>query len=183
MVAVSILLVVVALVALAAFGLLLVLARRVRGLEERVNLFLPASTSKLPQPGTPLAGFETADTAGRPISERDFAVGERILALLTTGCGECDTAAAAIREHSARLDPAPVVGVIGRPEERAIIVDRLAGHARVLEEAAFGPVSSALEINEFPAVLLIRDGHIQFADHALEPVLAHLSGVETGARR
>ena len=181
MVAVSILLVVVGLVALAGFGLLLILARRLRSLEERVNLFLPVSMSTLPQPGTPLAGFETADTDGRPISERDFAVGERILALLTTGCGDCVTAAAAIREHSARLSPALVVGVIGQPEERAIIVDQLAGHVQVLEEAAFGPVSTALEINEFPAVLLIRDGHIQFADHAVEPVLAKLASAWTGA--
>jgi len=167
--------VVVALVALSAFGLLLILARRLRDLEERVNMFLPAAVGMLPTPGTPVAEFEAVATDGRPVSHRDFAEGERILALLTTGCGDCITAAAEFRQHAGSLNPPPVVGVIGPVEDRAPIVAQLEGSVQVLEEAAFGPVATALEINEFPAVLLIRDGQIQFADHAVEPVLARLT--------
>ena len=171
----SILLIVVALVALAAFGLLLILARRLRDLEERVNLFLPESAGMLPQPGTLVAEFESITTDGRPISHRDFAEGERIFALLTTGCGDCMTAVADFRQHAGNLTTLPVVGVIGPPEDRAPIVAELEGHVQVLEEATSGPVSMAMNINEFPAVLLIRDGHIEFAEHALAPVLARLT--------
>jgi hypothetical protein len=166
---------VVALVAFTAFGLLLVLARRFRNLEERVNLFLPISVGMLPRPGTPVAEFEATTVDGGRVSHADFAEGERIFALLTTGCGECITAASELRQHAASLTNTPVVGVIGPPEDRAPIVAQLEGHVQVMEEAALGPVATALEINEFPAVLLIQDGYIQFADHEVAPVLARLS--------
>ena len=122
-----------------------------------------------------MAEFEAITVDGRPISHRDFAEGERILALLTTGCGDCMTAVADFRQHAGSLTTPPVVGVIGSPEGRAPIVAQLEGHVQVLEEGASGSVSMALEINEFPAVLLIRDGYVEFADHAVAPVLARLT--------
>ena len=166
---------IVALIALSSFGLVMVLARRLRDVTERVNLFLPVSVGMLPAPGTPVAEFEARSTTGEPVTQRDFAEGERVLALLTTGCGDCLTTVAEFQKHGPELDPPAVVGVIGPDEDRAPIVAQLAGHVTVLEEAAFGPVSTALEINEFPAVLLVRDGYIQFAEHGLAPVLSRLT--------
>lgn len=175
---------IVAFIALSAFGLVLILARRLRSVTERVNLFLPVSVGMLPTRGTPVAEFEATTTDGQQVSHRDLSSGERIFALLTTGCGDCLSEVAAFQQHAASLSPTPVVGVIGPAEDRAPIVDALNGHVQVLEEAAFGPVSSAFEINEFPAVLLIRDGYIQFAAHALAPVLAEVSNqASAGTRR
>ena len=176
----SSLLVVVALVALSAFGLLLILARRLRDLEERVNLFLPVSFDALPEPGTPLPPFEATTTDGQSISERDFADGERIFALLTSGCGDCVSAAAELRHHAGSLRTPPVVGVIGPPEDRAPIVAQLEGHLPVMTETTLGPVATALQIRDFPTVLLIRDGQITFADHAVAPVLAQLAPAPAG---
>ncbi len=166
---------IVALIALSAFGLVLVLARRLRSLTERVNMFLPTSIGMLPAPGTPVAEFSATSTDGQEISQQDFLNGERIFALLTTGCGDCLTTVAEFRKLSGQLTPPPVVSVIGPEEDRASIVESLAGHVIVLEEAAFGPVAVAFDINEFPAILLIRDGYIQFAEHGLAPVLAEAS--------
>ncbi len=182
MVILSIALAIVAVIALSAFGLLLVLARRLRSVTERVNLFLPPTVMTLPHPGTPVPAFEAVSTSGQRLSDADFASGERIFALLTTGCGDCLATVAALREQGGRLDPLPVVGVVGAQEARAPIVESLAGHALVLEEAAFGPIATAWEINEFPAVLLVRDGYIRFAEHALPPVLAQLSAPAGAAR-
>ena len=182
----SILLVVVALVALSAFGLLLILARRLRDLEERVNLIVTYDPGTLPDPGTPLPPFEATTTDGRPVSDRDFAVGERIFALLSTGCGECITAAAEFRQHAGSLAAQPVVGVIGPPEDRVPILALLEDHVRVLAEDALDPVAEALQIRDYPSVLLVRDGVIEFAEHALAPVLAQLATpavAPTGARR
>ena len=92
--------------------------------------------------------------------------------MLSTSCGECLTEVAAFQRVSDELTPAPIIGVIGPADERAEMVESLTGHAIVLEEAAFGPVAEAFGIREFPAVLLIRDGHIQLAEHQLAPVLA-----------
>jgi hypothetical protein len=178
----SIALAIVALIALSAFGLVLVLARRLRTVTERVNLFLPFSVGTLPAPGTPVAEFEAETTDGQEVSHHDLAQGETIFALLTTGCGECLTEVSEFQKHGSSLSPMPVVGVIGPAEDRLPIVEALRGHARVLEEATLGPVASSFEINEFPAVLLIRDGYIQFAEHRLAPVLEHVSTASAGTR-
>lgn len=171
----SIALVIVALIALSAFGLVLVLARRLRSVAERVNLFLPASVGTLPHPGTPVAEFQAMSSTGQPVTRNDVVGVERIVAVLSTGCGDCTAEIAAFREHSSRLDPPPIVGITGVPAERAPMVAQLAGHAVVLEEEDLGPFQSAFEISEFPAVLLVRDGVIQMAEHRLAPILDGLS--------
>ena len=171
----------VAIIALSAFGLVLILARRLRSVTERVNMFLPASLGSLPHPGTPVAEFTATAKDGRPVSQADFAVNTRVFALLSTGCGDCAKAIAAFREHGRQLSPPPIVGVVGPADERAPMVAELAGHAIVLEEDDLGPIAAAFEISEFPSVLLIRDGYIQQAEHTLAPILAALESAAAPA--
>jgi hypothetical protein len=168
----SIALVIVALVALAAFGLVLVLARRLRELAERVNLFLPPADRTLPHPGTPISEFSARSVENETVGDADFAGVERIFAALSTGCGSCLEQISAFRDRGADLVPRPVVTIIGPAELRAPMVELLAGHAVVLEETDNGPVADAFGIHEFPAVLLVRDRVIQLADHGLAGVLA-----------
>lgn len=175
MVVLTIALILVAIIAISAFGLVLILARRLRSVAERVNLFLPASAGTLPHPGTPVAEFQTTSTDGQPLSRADLIGVERVVAILSTGCGDCSEEVVAFRQHASRLELPPIVGITGPAEQRAPMVAQLAGHAIVLEEEDLGPVQTALEISEFPAVLLVRDGIIQQADHRLAPILEALA--------
>jgi hypothetical protein len=78
-----------------------------------------------------------------------------------------------------------VVGVIGPAEDAAPILALLEDHVRVLAETALDPVAEALQIRDYPSVLLVRDGVIEFAEHAVAPVLAQLAtpaAAPTGAR-
>jgi len=177
MVAVTVALVVVAVVALAAFGLVLVLARRLRAVTERVNLFLPVSAGTLPLPGTPVPEFDAVSVDGERVTANTFAGAERVLAVLSTTCGSCGEQVPALRELGASGAPRPVVVVTGPPEDCAPLVARLDGYAVVIEERDEGTVAEAFEIGEFPAVLLIRDGVIQRAEHGLGTMLPALTAV------
>jgi hypothetical protein len=82
--------VLVAVIAMSAFGLVLVLARRLRAVTERVNMFLPASPGTLPHPGTPVPEFEAVSADGEHLSRSAFVGVDRIFAVLSTECGPCE---------------------------------------------------------------------------------------------
>ena len=65
-------LIIVALIAAGTFALVLVLARRLRAVVDRVNLFLPVSEGHLPDPGTPLPDFNATAVDGTPVSRSDI---------------------------------------------------------------------------------------------------------------
>jgi hypothetical protein len=162
---------IVAGVALAAFALVLVLARRLRAVTERVNMFLPASAGALPLPGTPVPEFDAVSVDGEHVDRSSFAGVDRVFAALSTGCGACDEQLRALAESGPGLVPRPVALVIGPPAERSAVVAQLNGDAVVIEEPVHGPVAAAFELSDFPTMLLIRDGYIQRAEHRLADVL------------
>lgn len=171
----SVALAIVAVVALGTFGLVLILARRLRAVTERVNYFLPASPGTLPHPGTPFPDFEAVSADGERLSQAAFAGVDRIFAVLSTECAACEQQVSALKESGAGLEPRAIVVVVGpAADSRADMVTRLAGNTVVIEEPEHGPIAEALEISEFPAVLLVRDGVIQLAGHALAEVLPKL---------
>lgn len=170
----SVALAIVAVIALGTFGLVLVLARRLRAVTERVNMFLPASPGTLPRPGTPVPEFGAVSAEGEHLSQSAFAGVDRIFAVLSTECGPCDQQVSALEKVGASLEPRAIVAVVGAAENRAAMVTQLHGHAVVFEEPELGPVAQAFEISEFPAVLLVSDGVIQMAGHALSEVLPAL---------
>ncbi|MGI8666035.1 MAG: hypothetical protein ACR2N4_08390 [Jatrophihabitans sp.] len=142
---------------------------------ERVNAFLPLSGGSLPMAGTPMPDFSTTASSGQLMSQQDLAVGERVFAMLSTDCPACLDQLATFQQASSALPAKPIVVVVGQADDRSTMVSELTAHVVVLEEDAFGPIATALEISEFPAVMLVRDGYVQFADHALDPVLAALT--------
>jgi AhpC/TSA family len=161
-----------AFVAAAAFGLVLVLARRLRTLTERVDLFLPMSAGSLPDPGTPVPEFATVGADGTTVTHADLAGDDRLLAFLSTDCASCKDQVPAL----AALDPdrwrRPVVVVVGEADQRRRdMVAALDGHALVVTEDGEGTVRQAFEIQEYPAVLLIRESHVSTAAHGLAKVL------------
>jgi len=166
--------VLVALVALAAFGLVLVLARRLRDVTERVNKFLPVSDGGLPDPGTPVPEFAAATADGTAVSHADLAGPTRLFAMLTTDCSSCHDQVPALRDLAPDHGIRPIVLVIGPAEQRTEMAESLAGHAVIIEEAEGGPIAEAFEIHEFPAVLAVSDGVIRMAGHGLNGVLASL---------
>lgn len=166
--------------------MVLVLARRLRAVTERVDMFLPASPGTLPDPGTPVPEFEAVAADGQHLDRGAFSGVERIFAVLSTVCGPCEGQVSAFGELEGNLEPRPIITVVGEPADRAAMVARLDGHAVVLEEPEHGPVAEAFEISEFPAVLLVRDGVIQQAGHALSEILPSLTsaaGAPAGSSR
>lgn len=160
-----------ALVAAAAFGLVLVLARRLRNLTERVSLFLPISPGSLPDPGTPAPEFAATAADGTPVTHADLAGEDRIVVFLSTDCASCKDQVPAI----AALDPdrwrRPFVVVVGPADERRTMVAALDAHAIVVGEDSDGAVRESFEIEEYPAVLLMREGVVNTAAHGLAKVL------------
>jgi len=163
-------LVVVAVIALSCFGLIMVLARRLRAVTERVNLFLPVSEVGLPTPGTPVPPFTATAVGGERVSADDLP-GERFFALLTTDCSSCHDQIPALRTLAERSGSKPIVTIIGPPEERARMIAEFDGTATLIEETGGGPIASAFEIREFPTVLRVQDGFIQSAAHGVASVL------------
>ena len=162
----------VAIVAIGAFALVLVLARRLRSISERVERFLPISEGTLPDPGTPVPDFTAATVDGRRVSQEDFADDDRLLVFLTTDCGACRDQVHALRGLEEDDWPQPVVVVIGPPEDRADMVSALADRAVLVEEEAYGPIATSFEVHEFPAFLLTGNGVIHKATHGLAKALA-----------
>ncbi|HZM81288.1 MAG TPA: hypothetical protein VFC19_36645 [Candidatus Limnocylindrales bacterium] len=162
----------VSLVAVAAFGLVLVVARRLRTLTEHVHRFLPASEQGLPDPGTPLPEFHARSAAGQEVTERHFAGEDRVLAFLTTDCGSCHDQIPAVRELPASGWPEPVAVVIGPKADRAVMIAKLGSGAIVLEEDDSGPIASAFEMHEFPAILIAGNGVVRTSAHGVAGALA-----------
>jgi hypothetical protein len=168
---VTVALVVVGLIAVLALALVLVLARRLRTLQERVNAFLPQIERGLPEAGTPLPAFTATTVTGGAVSQAELAEGERLVALLTTDCGSCLDQIGALQQID-RDRYRPFVVVIGAAEKRNPMVAALAEHATVVEENEHGPLAKAWDVHEFPAVLLLRDGYVQAAGHGVATALA-----------
>ncbi len=172
MVALWIALVVVAAVAVLALCLVLVLARRLKTVTERVNMFLPASPGSLPHPGTPIPDFSSVSSEGTSITHEDLTGEDRLIAMLTIDCASCHDQVPALRMID---DPAvrrPIVLVIGEADRRSAMVSALGDSAVVIEEDDQGPIATAFDVSEFPAVMLIRNGIIHSAGHGVAGVLA-----------
>jgi len=162
----------VGLVAVAAFGLVLILARRLRTLTEHVHRYLPISEHGLPDPGTPLPAFDAGTTTGQRVTEGHFGGDDRVLAFLTTDCGSCHDQIPAIRELPAAGWPEPVAVVIGPKADRATMIAKLGPGAVVLEEDDDGPIAQAFEMREFPAILVAGGGVVRTSAHGVAGVLA-----------
>lgn len=171
-----------AVVVLGTFGLMLILARRLRDVTERVNILLPVGTSTLPLPGTPVPEFEAVSTAGERVTHDAFSEADRIFAVLSTGCGGCREQIPALLRYGPDLVPGPIVLVAGPQQDRAPIVAELDGAGVVIEEPDRGPVAEAFEISEFPAILLIRDGYIQQAEHGMAALVGSLVSADPARR-
>lgn len=162
----------VSIVAASAFGLVLIVARRLRTLTEQVHRYLPVSEHGLPDPGTPLPRFQARSAAGQEVTESHFSGEDRILAFLTTDCGSCHDQIPAVRELPSSGWAEPVTVVIGPKADRATMVAKLGGGAIVLEEDEGGPIAKSLEIREFPAILIAGNGVVRTSAHGVAGVLA-----------
>jgi hypothetical protein len=161
----------VSLLSAVAFGLVLIVARRLRTLTEHVHRYLPVSEHGLPDPGTPLPAFEASTAAGRRVTDRHFAAEDRVLAFLTTDCGSCHDQIPAVRELPSSGWPEPVAVVIGPKADRATMIAKLGTEAFVLEEDEGGPIVQAFEIREFPAILIAGNGVVRTSAHGVAGVL------------
>jgi hypothetical protein len=161
----------VALIAGACLGLVLVLARRLRTVTEKVNRVLPDFDSGLPSAGTPIPAFRARTADGVEVTNADLDGADRVMAFLTTDCSSCQDQLPALREGYPAQWRQPLVVVIGDPAERARMGQALGGSAVVVEEDGRGPIASAFDIHEFPALLLVQDGYVRASGHGLAAVV------------
>jgi len=158
-------------VAIAAFSLLLVLARRLRNLEERIGAFFIVPEGGLPAPGTPVPEFVGTSCDGLKIDTIGVSGPNQILAFLTTECAVCREQVYVLRGAAAIREPKPLVVVAGPPDDRAEMVGALRGFTNVMEEPMNGPLATVFGVQEFPAILLYSDGVLHIASHGMAAVL------------
>jgi hypothetical protein len=155
------LLVIAAIGAVALFNLLLTygLIRRVRALDQRIG----GGEALLPHAGRRIEAFAASTTEGITVTEADLADGEHVVALLSAGCGSCESIVAELAErrsgtrpwlflHDAHAEGADGLVAAARQAGRVALVDH-------------GPVSIAFGVQSFPAVLRIVDGLVAGAGH------------------
>jgi hypothetical protein len=157
-----------ALIALAALGLGLLLARRYRELHQAVRDFQSSAgpqgvPERVPDPGTPVAPFMAQSTDGTAITESAFVGAETLVAFLLGGCSPCKESIPELIERAAEPGPRPVVVVSGKPGERAGYVASLAGAVTIVEEDLFGGATEAFGVNSFPTFLVVGDGVVKRA--------------------
>jgi hypothetical protein len=161
----------VALIAVTSFGLVLILARRLRKVTAKVNAVLPDEESRLPSAGTPVPQFQARTADGAEVTQEELNGPDRVIAFLTTDCGSCHDQLPALRDGYPEEWRTPLVVVIGAPAERTAMVQSLNGRAIVVEEEGRGPLASAFEIHEFPGILLVQDGYVRASGHGLAGVV------------
>jgi hypothetical protein len=160
-------------VAVSSLILTLALARRVRTLVSHVYRFLPITEGDgLPSPGTPLPSFAVTAMSGEQITQESFRGPQRLLVFLTTSCSSCTSQVPLVQQL--QLPERPVVVVVGDEEQRTAMVDDLSGVAEVVTEEDEGPLATALELREFPAVMVIGQGVVTVASHDVTTALARL---------
>jgi hypothetical protein len=161
------------LVAVFSLFLTVALARRLRTLVSHVYRFLPITEGDgLPSPGTPLPDFSVAAESGEQITRESFAGPQRLLVFLTTTCSSCTDQVPLIQQL--RLPERPVVVVVGDEQQRPAMAAQLADVAEVVPEDDEGPLAVALEVREFPAVMVIGRGVVTVASHDVTTALARL---------
>lgn len=165
-------LILVALIAATALGLVLVLARRLRTVTEKVNRVLPDFDSGLPSPGTPVPEFRARTGDGVEVTQADLNGPDRVIAFLTTDCSSCLDQLPALRDSYPEGWRTPLVVIIGDPDSRPAMARSLGERAVIVEEDGRGPIASAFEIHEFPAILLIENGYVRASGHGLAGVVA-----------
>lgn len=158
-------------VALSAFTLLLVLARRVRDVEERVKVFFPAIDDGLPIEGTPVPDLTALSCDGLTIDKSSLLGHNQILAFLSTECAVCREQVYVLRGVASNRTPKPIVIVSGPPDDRIDMVSALRECVTVVEEFSGGPVTTAFQLHEFPAILLLDKGEVRIASHGMAAVL------------
>ncbi len=165
-----------------AFALVLVLARRLRDLTDRVARLDIPFFPDLPDPG-PVPPVEATTTAGQRITAETFAGADRVVAFLSGSCDSCHEILPHLRAELATgsAGAGPLVIAVGRPELTRSIVETLAPVADVVEEIDMSGLTLRFGVRGFPSFLLIGDGEIKAAAHSIGEL--ELSGERVGAMR
>jgi hypothetical protein len=159
-------------VASGALVLALLLARRLRLLQERIEPFAGLSGLDLPEPGIPVPEFVATTISGDQVSTEDLAGPDVPLLFLTASCSPCQDVVAGLRQALAGTarSPLPIAVVIGEPRERAPLVMELEQLARVVEQDYTDGLAGRFQVRGFPAVLVAGGGSIRQAAHSLDEV-------------
>lgn len=154
-------------VAVAAFGLALALARRVRQLQDRLDQGVLIEPD-LPPPGEPVPDFVATTIDGVRLTADDLAGPDVLVLFLTASCESCREEVDRLREQPpVASEPRPIAVVMGEPDERAQLVRALVPLARVVEQAGYAGLAARFGVRGFPAVLVAGEGVVRRAGHLL----------------
>lgn len=149
----------VAAVAALALALGLTLAGRFRQLQAELARAAEHRHERpaegLPYPGAQIRPYTATATAGAPVGADE--PGPRLTVFVMVDCSACTEQLPRLRERLA--EPSlralrPVAVVSGDAAGRGPYVEALRDVARVVEEEALGPVTSAFGVRLFPAAVL-----------------------------
>jgi hypothetical protein len=107
------------------------------------------------------------------ISRESFTGQQRLFVFLTTDCSSCTDQVPLIQKLD--MPQPPVVVIIGEQEKREAMAAQLTRSAEVVQENDEGPLATALELREFPAVLVLSDAVVTVATHGVKSALAKLN--------
>lgn len=146
---------------LAALALLfvVVLARRLRRVEDTLSRFPapPGRRDPVLPPGTVVADFTVTDVEGRPVS-RDAADRNTLVAFLTPGCPPCEDLLPLLADRVA-AGAERVVAVVATRAPSGVERYRVAlGPNATVVAAVRGPVFEAFGTAGFPAVYVLERG-------------------------
>jgi hypothetical protein len=159
-------------VAVGAMVLALLLARRLRLLQERVEQLMAPFEADLPELGSPVPEFVVATSVGGQVSTEDLAGPDVLLLFLTVSCSACQNLLASLPRAVANTlrGQQPIAVVVGEPVERAPLVTELEGLAQVVEQSYNDGLARRFGVRGFPAVLVAGGGTIRQAAHDLDEV-------------
>jgi peroxiredoxin len=153
-------LVLVGMMAVGELLLILLLARKVRRLEDRLTGFHPglrADGGDRPwlEAGAQIPAFEAATTSGEPVSLDRLLGRESMVGFFSPGCRPCREqlpAFARLAADGGRAALAVIVGPASKADEFLAVLD---GTVPVLREEQGGPVTTAFAARAFPGLFLL----------------------------
>src|SRR5438445_3283170 len=139
------------------------LVRRLRAVEADGGV--RPSTDRFPQSGMRIPHFEVDDTDGDPITDRDFASGPALVAVVSPACEPCERVKTQLLNDPPRESFFAFVNGAATTSNDASNIARTLGamgRAAVFEN---GDVMAARGVQLFPTLLMLHDGVVVAASN------------------
>ena len=175
----SILIALVALLAvLVAANLLLTLALA-RRLAEADRMVARGTHPRLPRIGAEVATYSVATAGGGRLTDEQLRSGRTLLVFSLADCGPCAALADELRRTELPAGLGLLVLVAASEDDQALATAKYPASAQVGFLPPDGTVSERFEVDAFPTVVLVEEGRITAVGRNPGEVVATLAAVPT----